>query len=145
MGNTKSSEELLNILKSAQSFEQGRKELKEYQITESLSDALNALAKAKKAKLADVMVRSGLKKAYFYSLFSGSRNNPSRDVLIQLGFGFEMSLDEVQEFLKHRGAAQLYPRIPRDGVIIYCFQRKMSLMDCDELLMECGEPLLTKE
>ena len=145
MGITKSSDELLDMLKSAQSFEQGREELKEYQITESLSETLNTLAKSKNAKLADVMVRSGLKKAYFYSLFSGTRNNPSRDILIQLGFGFEMSFDEVQEFLKHRGAAQLYPRIPRDGVIIYCFQRGMSLMDCDELLMESGEPLLTKE
>lgn len=145
MGITKSSEELLDILKSAQSFEQGRQEIEEYQITETLSETLNALAKAKKVKLANVMIRSGLKKAYFYSLFSGTRDNPSRDILIQLGFGFEMSLDEVQGFLERRGAAQLYPRIPRDGIIIYCFQRGMSLMDCDALLMENDEPLLTKE
>ncbi len=145
MGSTKSSEELLDILQSASSFAQGREELKEYQITETLSDTLNELLHRKKARLADVMIRSGLKKAYFYSLFSGTRDNPSRDVLIQLGFGFEMSFDEIQEFLKHRGAAQLYPRIPRDGVIIYCFQHRMSLMDCDALLMENNEPLLTKE
>ena len=145
MGNTKSSEELLEILKSASSFEQGRNELKEYQITESLSETLNALVCKKKVRLADVMIRSGLKKAYFYSLFSGTRDNPSRDVLIQLAFGFELTLDEVQELLRNRGAAQLYPRIPRDGVIIYCFQRRMPLMDCDELLMESGEQLLTKE
>jgi len=91
------------------------------------------------------MRKSGLKKAYFYSLLDGSRENPSRDVLIQLGFGFEMSFDEVQEFLKHRGAAQLYPRIARDGVIIYCFQRGMSLVECDILLQENGEALLAKE
>ena len=145
MGSTKSSEELLDILQSAPSFAQGREELKEYQITETLSETLNELLRTKKARPADVMIRSGLKKAYFYSLFSGTRDNPSRDVLIQLGFGFEMSFDEVQEFLRHRGAAPLYPRIPRDGVIIYCFQRGMSLMDCDALLMENGEPLLTKE
>ncbi len=145
MGSTKSSEELLDILQSAPSFAQGREELKEYQITETLSETLNELLRRKKARPADVMIRSGLKKAYFYSLLSGTRDNPSRDVLIQLGFGFEMSFDEVQEFLKHRGAAQLYPRIPRDGVIIYCFQHRMSLMDCDALLMENDEPLLTKE
>ena len=145
MGNTQSSEELLDILKSAASFEQGREELKEYQITETLSETLNMLAKEQKARLTDVMIRSGLKKAYFYSLFSGTRDNPSRDVLIQLAFGFGMSFEEVQVFLRNRGAAQLYPRILRDGVIIYCFQRGLSLMECDELLMENGEALLMRE
>ena len=69
---------------------------------------------------AEIMRHSGLKKSYLYSLFDGKRDNPTRDVLIQLGFGFQMSFDEVQEFLKHLGAAQLYPRIPRDGAI--CFE-----------------------
>jgi len=139
------SDELLDMLKSISSYDEVQEELKSEQITESLAEYLNALVAKCKAKLPDVMRRSGLKKAYFYSLFNGTRDNPSRDVLIQLGFGFEMSFDEVQEFLMHRGAAQLYPRIPRDAIIIYCFQRGMSLMDCDVLLMENFEPLLMKD
>ncbi len=145
MEKQKTTGEPLDILKNISSCAKIQHEISAEQITESLSDCLNVLVAKRDVKPADVMRRSGLKKAYFYSLLDGSRENPSRDVLIQLGFGFEMSLDEVQEFLKHRGAAQLYPRIPRDGVIIYCFQRKMSLMDCDALLMENGEPLLTKD
>ncbi len=145
MEKRKTTGELLDILKNKSSCNEIQEEIKPEQITESLADCLNKLVAERDVKPADVMRRSGLKKAYFYSLLDGSRDNPSRDVLIQLGFGFEMSFDEVQEFLKHRGAAQLYPRIPRDGVIIYCFQRGMSLMDCDALLMENGEPLLTKE
>ncbi len=145
MEKRKTTGELLDILKNKSSCIEIQEEISSEQITESLADCLNALVAKRDVKPADVMRRSGLKKAYFYSLLDGSRENPSRDVLIQLGFGFEMSFDEVQEFLKHRGAAQLYPRIPRDGVIIYCFQRGMSLMDCDVLLFENGEPLLTKE
>lgn len=144
MEKRKSTGELLDIIKSKNSCNIVQEEIKAEQIKESLADYLNALVAQRNVKLADVMRRSGLKKAYFYSLFDGSRENPSRDVLIQLGFGFEMSFDEVQEFLKHRGAAQLYPRIPRDGVMIYCFQRGMSIIDCDLLLEENGEPLLTK-
>ena len=145
MEKRKTTGDLLDILKSQNTCAEIQDEIKTEQITESLADCLNALVAERNVKPADVMRRSGLKKAYFYSLLDGSRENPSRDVLIQLGFGFEMSFDEVQEFLKHRGAAPLYPRIPRDGVIIYCFQRKMPLMECDILLQENGEPLLTKE
>lgn len=145
MEKRKSTGELLDIIKSKNSCNIVQEEIKTEQIKESLADYLNALVAQRNVKLADVMRRSGLKKAYFYSLFDGSRENPSRDVLIQLGFGFEMSFDEVQEFLKHRGAAQLYPRIARDGVIIYCFQRGMSLVECDILLQENGEALLAKE
>ena len=145
MEKKKSTGELLDILKNKSSCADGQQEIKNEQITETLSEQLNRLIAASGAKPADILRRSGLKKAYFYSLLDGSRTNPSRDVLIQLGFGFEMSFDELQEFLKHRGAAQLYPRIARDGVIIYCFQRKMSLVDCDILLSENGEALLTKE
>lgn len=145
MEKRKTTGELLDILKNKSSCAEIQEEISTEQITESLADCLNKLVAERDVKPADVMRKSGLKKAYFYSLLDGSRENPSRDVLIQLGFGFEMSFDEVQEFLKHRGAAQLYPRIARDGVIIYCFQRGMSLVECDILLQENGEALLTKE
>lgn len=145
MEKRKTTGDLLEIIKNKSTCAEIQDEIKSEQITEDLADCLNALVAERNVKPADVMRRSGLKKAYFYSLLDGSRENPSRDVLIQLGFGFEMSFDEVQEFLKHRGAAPLYPRIPRDGVIIYCFQRGMSLVDCDILLQENGEALLTKE
>ena len=145
MEKRKTTGELLDILKNKSSCAEIQEEISTEQITESLADCLNKLVAERDVKPADVMRKSGLKKAYFYSLLDGSRENPSRDVLIQLGFGFEMSFNEVQEFLKHRGAAQLYPRIARDGVIIYCFQRGMSLVECDILLQENGEALLTKE
>ena len=145
MEKRKSTGELLDILQNKGSCVDVQQKIRTEQITESLSDCLNKLIAERDVIPADVMRRSGLKKAYFYSLLDGSRQNPSRDVLIQLAFGFEMSFDEVQEFLKHRGAAQLYPRISRDGVIIYCFQRQMSLIECDILLADNSEPLLTKE
>ena len=73
-----------------------------------------------------VMRRSGSKKSYFHSLFDGKSENPTQDVLIQIGFGFQISYDEVQKFLKHLVAAQLYPRIPSDGAIIFAFQHGMD-------------------
>ena len=95
-------------------------------------------------KPTEIMRRSGLKKSYFYSLFDGKRENPTRDVLIQLAFGFQMTFEEVQEFLKHLGSAQLYPRIPRDGAIVFAFQHGLNIIECDILLAENGETPLVK-
>ncbi|MGN0701403.1 MAG: hypothetical protein ACI4J8_10450 [Oscillospiraceae bacterium] len=144
MTKQKNTGDLLEVLKKKKSYAEGQEEIKSEQYSESLSAYLNGLAAKKDIKLADVMRRSGLKKSYFYSLFDGKRENPTRDVLIQLGFGFQMSFDEVQEFLKHLGAAQLYPRISRDGVIIYAFQHGMDIIECDILLEENGEALLVR-
>lgn len=145
MTKEKTTGDLLEVLKKKSSYAKGREEIKSEQYSESLSAYLNSIALEKDMKLADVMRRSGLKKSYFYSLFDGKRDNPTRDVLIQLGFGFQMSFEEVQEFLKHLGAAQLYPRIPRDGAIIYAFQHGMDIIECDILLSDNGEATLIKE
>ncbi len=140
----KTTGDLLEVLKKNSSYTEGREEIKSEQYSQKISSYLNGIAAEKDMKLADIMRRSGLKKSYFYSLFDGRRDNPTRDVLIQLGFGFQMSFDEVQEFLKHLGAAQLYPRIPRDGAIIYAFQHGMDIIECDILLSENGETPLVK-
>ena len=145
MTKEKTTGDLLEVLKKKSSYAEGQEEIRSEQYSESLSAYLNSIAMEKDMKLADVMRRSGLKKSYFYSLFDGKRDNPTRDVLIQLGFGFQMSFEEVQEFLKHLGAAQLYPRIPRDGAIIYAFQHGMDIIECDILLSDNGETTLIKE
>lgn len=145
MEKRKDTGDLLEIIRKEKNCEKIQEKIRSEQITQSLRDHLNETASKKNAKLSDVLRRSGLKKAYFYSLFSGERANPSRDVLIQLGFGFEMTFEEVQEFLKHLGAAPLYPRIPRDGVLIFCFQRGLTITECDILLDENGETPLIKE
>ena len=144
MEKQKSTGDLLEVLKKKSSYQKGQEEIKDEQYSVNLSEYLNGIAAQKDMRLSDVMRRSGLKKSYFYSLFDGKRENPTRDVLIQLGFGFQMSFDEVQEFLKHLGAAQLYPRIPRDGAIIYAFQHGMDIIECDILLAENNEAPLVK-
>lgn len=144
MTKQKSTGDLLEVLKKKSSYSEGQEEIKDEQYSVNLSEYLNGIVAQKEMKLSDIMRRSGLKKSYFYSLFDGKRENPTRDVLIQLGFGFQMSFDEVQEFLKHLGAAQLYPRIPRDGAIIYAFQHGMNIIECDILLAENNEVPLVK-
>lgn len=145
MTKEKTTGDLLEVLKKKSTYAEGQEEIRSEQYSGSLSAYLNEVAVQKDMKLADVMRRSGLRKSYFYSLFNGKRNNPTRDVLIQLGFGFQMTFEEVQEFLKRLGSAQLYPRIARDGAIIYAFQHGMDIIECDILLSDNGEATLIKE
>ena len=98
MTKQKSTGDLLKLLKKKSSYAEGQEEIKGEQYSVNLSDYLNGIAAQKDMRLSDIMRRSGLKKSYFYSLFDGKRENPARDVLIQLGFGFQMSFEEVQEF-----------------------------------------------
>lgn len=139
-----STDDIIEVLKNKKTYAEAFEEIQDMQYVLNVSEYLHALAKERSMKLADVWRRSGLKKSYFYSLFDGKRKNPTRDVLIQLGFGFQMSFDEVQEFLKHLCAAQLYPRIQRDGVMIYAFQHGMNIIECDILLAENNEVPLVK-
>ena len=144
MSEQRSTSELLEVLKSKSSYVEAREELKKSQYSVDLSGYLHSIAEGRNMKQSEIMRRSGLKKSYFYQLFDGKRENPSRDTLIQLGFGFGFTLDEMQDFLKHLSAAQLYPRISRDGVIIFAVQHGLDIIECDILLMENGENPLTK-
>lgn len=144
MSEQRSTRELLEILKNKSSYSEAREELEKSQYSVELSEYLHAIADERGMKQSDIMRRSGLKKSYFYQLFDGKRENPSRDTLIQLSFGFRFTLDETQDFLKHLGAAMLYPRIARDGAIIFAIQHSMDIIECDILLAENGEKPLMK-
>lgn len=145
MPEQKSTGDLLEVLKKKGSYEEAQREICPGQYTVNLSEYLHTLAEERNMKQADILRRSGLKKSYFYLLMDGRREKPSRDTLIQLGFGYGLSLDEMQEFLKHLGAAQLYPRIARDGVVIYALQHGLDIIRCDILLEENGEQPLVRE
>lgn len=144
MSNEKSTTSLLETLKKKTSYENIRDELTDSQYCVNLAEYLHGIAEERGMKQSDILRCSGLKKSYFYQLFHGEKEKPSRDTLVQLGFGFGFGVEEMQAFLKHLNTAQLYPRIARDGVIIYALQHGLDIVKCDILLDENGEEPLTK-
>ncbi len=141
----RSTGELMETLTGKGTYERIQEEISADQYDIDLSGYLHGLAEERGLKPADIMRDSGLRKSYFYQLFDGKRKNPSRDMMIQMGFGFRFTLDEMQEFLKHLNIAQLYPKIPRDGVIIYALHHGLSIVECDLLLADNDEEPLSKE
>lgn len=139
----KNTTKLLNELKNAKSFVGFAEKNAEVFSDESISNYLQRLCFERNLELAQVIRRSGIDRTYGYQLFNG-RRTPSRDKLIQLGFGFPLVLSELQMLLRMAGKSQLYPRIKRDAAIIYGLNNNYTVTQMQELLEEQELPLLDK-
>ncbi|MFI3200121.1 MAG: XRE family transcriptional regulator [Eubacteriales bacterium] len=84
---------------------------------------------------ADVVRLSNLNKAYVYQIFSGKKH-PSRDKVIALSFGLKLTLAESQVLLKQAGYRELYPRDPRDTLIIFSLSHSKSILETNDLLFD---------
>jgi len=88
-----------------------------------------------------IIQRSGLEKSFGHQLFSG-RRTPSRDTVLQLAFGFSLSVADAQELLKVARKSPLYPRVKRDSAIIYCLFHGISFVDTQIILHDLELPIL---
>ena len=139
----KNTTRLLNELKNAKSFVGFVDKNTDAFSDESISDYLQRLCFERNVELAQVIRRSGIDRTYGYQLFNG-RRTPSRDKLIQLGFGFPLMFSELQMMLRMSGTSQLYPIIRRDAAIIYGLNNNYTVTQMQELLEEQELPLLDK-
>ena len=102
---------------------------------DSLPEYLEQWLKRKDCTKADVVRRSNLNKAYVYQIFLGKKY-PSRDKVIALAFGLELDEKEVQVLLKQAGYRELYPRDPRDALLLYAIGHHKGIIDANELLYD---------
>lgn len=138
----KTTEELLNILKSKRSYDDFLKEQIDELYFASISEYLEILLAQKGLKKSDVITKANLDKSYAYQIFNGNKTNPSRDKLIMLAFGMELNLDETRKLLKISNVSDLYIRNPRDAAIIFCIENRLDLIRTNEKLDElCLSPL----
>lgn len=134
----KSTEELLGILKNKKTYEEFFSEEIEELCFSSVAEYLNLLMTEKKLKKSDVIKKSNLDKNYAYQIFNGIKTNPSRDKILMLAFGMTLTLNETRKLLKISQLKDLYVRDPRDSVIIFCLNKKYTLMQTNESLNDYG-------
>lgn len=118
--------------------------LHEVLVDETLPGYLNELLAERGISRAAVGRASGITSAFLYELFAGE-SAPRRDTAIMLAFGLGCTLKEAQRLLKLAGLSELWPRRHRDAVIIWCIDRGMSRVECDDELYRLGEEPLFKE
>lgn len=134
-------DELLALLFKERNIQQFLQRNESEYLTISFSNYLNVWCHRHNEVPEQVIRRANLEKSYGHQLFSGKRN-PSRDTVLQLAFAMQADLSQAQEMLRTARQSQLYPRIKRDAVIIYCLHNHISLVDTQIILQDLELPLL---
>jgi len=109
---------------------------------QSISDILRAYMTEKGLSRTDVISASGLNDIYAHQIFSGKRK-PSREKLLCICFGLGLTTDQVQILLRDCGYVPLFVKKRRDSIIMYALMHSMTLLQCNELLYEEKEDLLS--
>ncbi len=139
----KTTEELLNELQKTENFvefiRENETEFEAVALTELLGQLLQKYQKSKK----EVIHEAGLDITYGYQIFDG-RKKPRRDKLLQLAFGFPLTVEETNKVFRAGGSSDLYIRCKRDMICMYCLQQGMTVDECNELLYKAGEETLTQ-
>lgn len=110
-------------------------------IDRELSDYLHELLVAKGLKRADVVRASGLNGTFVYDVFAG-KSRLGRDHALMLAFGLGCDLRETQRLLRLDGVSELWPKLRRDAVIIWCVEHGFTRSQADDELYRLGEKTL---
>ena len=103
----------------------------------AFSAFITALCRQRGEVAEHVIRRAGIERSFGHQLFSGKRK-PSRDTALLLAFGFEADIDLTQTLLRLAQCPPLYPRDPRDSVIIYSLFHHHTVMQAQCLLVDIG-------
>lgn len=104
----------------------------------NLMEYLNNLLFQKNLTKAEVIRRANIDKRYGYDIFSKGKK-PSRNYILSLCFGFELTTDEANHLLNCASLCELYPRVRRDSIISYALDTHKTLIECNLLLDDAKE------
>lgn len=113
----------------------------ELTIDRELAAYLGDLLNNRGIKRADVVRASGLNPTVVYDIFAG-KSKPGRNNAIMLAFGLRCTLRETQRLLRLAGVSELWPKVRRDAIIIWCINQGMTREACDDELWNFSEKTL---
>lgn len=131
----KPTNELMDALTRNSSIDSYLNKEKEFLIDMSVSEMLGFLLQEKNLQKSAVIKKAQLNEIYGYQIFAGKRM-PSRDKLIALAFGMELSLEETQQLLKYASFSPLYPKSDRDSIIIWSLLHHLDVIRTNECLFD---------
>lgn len=106
---------------------------------------MDEIISKKNLKRQDIFQRADLPQKYGYKLLSGESHTKDRDKLLRIFIAIGMNLKEVQRALALYGMPVLYPKKPRDAVLIVAINEGITSVDTvNEWLLEYGEKELSR-
>ncbi|HJB08347.1 MAG TPA: helix-turn-helix domain-containing protein [Candidatus Enterocloster faecavium] len=137
----KSTDDLKEELMTESNIDSYIKENQSYFVDRNVTELLSELYEHKNISKAELARRASMSEVYLHQLFSG-RRKPSRDKLLCLCIGMELTIDETQRLLKEAAYAQLYPRIRREAIICHGIIHHTPLEEINDKLFEENEKAL---
>ena len=106
---------------------------------------VKALIREKHLKQQDIFLWADLPERYGYKLLSEEKKTKQRDVILRICYAAEFTLAQTQRALRIYEMPQLYAKIPRDAMLMVCFnERPGSIIDVNTFLKKHQmEPLRT--
>ncbi len=133
----KSTDDLMKILRSKDDVDDYFDECDNEIFFGGLSELINYFMAKKGLEKNSVVKKSGLSRGYAYEIINGKSDKVySRDKVIMMCFGLELTVDEAQQMLKKGGYAPLYARDTRDSIIIFSIEHKISVINTNIKLAE---------
>lgn len=132
---------MLNKLKLVNDFETFDSDYKNEFVSISLSESIENIMNKKLLSKSDVIKRADIDRVYGYQIISGTRM-PTREKLLQLGFGLCLDASGMQALLKATGYAPLYPKVKRDAAILFCFNKSYNFLETQAMLQQAGLKLI---
>ena len=122
-------------------FEENKNEIIDDEF--AFSKYMRAKFKEKGVLQQDVFLYSDIPERYGYKLLSEQKHTRQRDVILRICYAAGLTLSETQRALKLYRLPILYSRIPRDAMLIICFnERPGTVLEVNEFLIAQGqEPL----
>ena len=140
----RATKELFNEIKHASEADQFMTNMATSFIRTNPAEYLAELIQIKHFTKSQVIRRANLTPSIGYQYFDGKRR-PNRARIIALGFGFQLTLTELNTMLKRTGYAVLYAKDEWDALVIFALSQRFDLNRTDELLYQYGLGTITDE
>ena len=128
-------------LRKTNNIEQFEEENRSEFYVQSVAEYLSELLRKYDRKKIEIYKRANLDEGYMYQIFNG-RRNAKRDKLLQIAFGFPLTLEETQHLLRIGGYGELYVRRKRDAYIMFALEKGYDVVQTNALLYEKGVEII---
>lgn len=106
---------------------------------------LKDLLDLKGIKPSELSRKALLDRSFTYQILNGTRK-ANRNLLLRFSFVLHLSLVETQHLLQIFQKGELYPRILRDVIIIYCINNNYDLFAANDFLIKQNQlPLFMED
>ncbi len=136
--------QLLSVIKKSEQFSEVTSAWHDREETPVLCHYLYKIMEKHKLTAKEVISRSGIERSYFYHILSGQKT-PGRNMLLRIGLCMGATLTEINQLLRLANQGSLYPKIRRDAAIIFAIEKKYTMQQTNDFLIELGETPLYRE